>query len=90
MSSITKYYCDKCKKEVNDPKTFTTFDINFNPYGQNSEYECTGKNFSICPECLEKLGFKKKYKKMSEAEQPRTAAEMLYEIMSEMINENIR
>jgi hypothetical protein len=87
MSCITKYYCDKCKTEVEISKLIS-FDINFNPYGKSSEYECNSKFFSICGECIEKMGFKKYKKNEVKLDTEKSSAEKLYDIISQICWEN--
>ncbi len=89
MSTKTLYFCDQCKKEVENGN-LTDVKIELHPY---SSYETKKFNklceyFAICEECTERLGFTVRTVEDTIIKVEPTTADKLYEIVSQMILEN--
>lgn len=77
--------CDRCKKEIetdywNNPKDWKTIKIEFGQYNS--------KNYDLCPECLEKLGWKEKTPNIDTKDQ--TIHDKLFEVIQEMVAMNMQ
>ncbi len=75
---VEKFYCDKCKKEV-EKDGFLTLRI-----GDMRNYE--KKKIDLCGDCQEKVGIVKK--EGTETKKVETTAERLYDIIAEVVYEN--
>ena len=91
MSSKTSYFCDQCKKET-EYKELTSIQLELNPYSsyKTQRFDKVYQYFDLCDSCTERLGFivKKKDEKENIIVKP-TTAEKLYEVIAQMIQENI-
>lgn len=85
----TKYYCDRCKKEV-ERGEYTTVRIELDPYlsHKNKRFDKVYQSFDLCDDCTITLGFmlKKPDENKQVAVEP-TTAERLYDLMANMIRE---
>lgn len=92
MSSKTLYFCDQCKKEVKSSNVLTGVKLELNPYNsyKSTRFNTVYQYFDLCDQCTERLGF---IVKKSEENKPPivepTTAEKLYDIIVQMILENI-
>jgi len=87
MSTVTKYYCDKCGKEVGkDELCATQISLDpYNPYStQCKKFDRVSSYKEYCVECLEKIGFVKIVVKEGKKTIEPTTAEKLYDIISQI------
>jgi len=88
----TKYYCDKCKKEVATLGELITTQIKIEPHNIYSSARQKFKSISSCKEycddCAEKLGFIKKEVIDQKIIYKPTTAEKLYDLVAEIAKEN--
>ena len=78
------YHCDRCKRQLEAEENLQPVKIEVGRYS-NKIY----KNFDLCINCLEKLGFVKRVIKKDEivAETIPTTAERLYDIIVEVVQQ---
>jgi len=91
MSSKTTYFCDQCNKEFGKSDELTHIKIVLEPYNhyKTKKFTKVCQSYSICDECAIKLGFLLKTKKDNTVSVEPTTAEKLYDIIAEMVRENI-
>lgn len=80
---VRKYYCDKCKREIDREKEGELKSIWVHSFfGFNKHYD-------LCTNCMEKLGLIKKVVKNNAivAEGQKNAKDRLYDIFAELVQE---
>ena len=82
---ITKYYCDKCKKEVKKAKDLKELGICV----RTSGYSWTDLiRLSLCSGCCEKFGLIKKVIKGDKiVDEPQNIKDKLFDVMADVIDE---
>ena len=76
---VEKYYCDKCKKEIEKDGVLSL------RIGDMRNYE--KKKIDLCVPCQEKVGIVEK--KGTETKAVETTAEKLYDIIADVVYENL-
>lgn len=78
LMKVEKYYCDKCKKEVEKDGFVNLLIGDPRNYGR--------KGIDLCDDCQEKVGIVKK--EGTEIKKVESTAEQLYDIIAEIVYEN--
>jgi hypothetical protein len=89
MSYKTHYFCDQCKKEV-EQNYLTEIKLELNPYSSytTKKFDSSSKYYSICEQCTEKLGFTIRKVEEAQTKVEPTTAEKLYDLIAQMIYES--
>jgi len=94
MSSITKYYCDQCKKEVSTSSGLISVKAETNHYGgyryHSEAYE--GRLFTkdLCVECAKKLGVLQQKNQITETPKTTDNKDLLYDIIAQIVEEAVQ
>ncbi len=88
---VTKYYCDKCKKEVPKSEDLDNITIESPYYGMSAFRNQTRKQFNLCVSCRDKLGMIKKIVKDDKIVlEPTNVKDRLYDIVCELVQEVVQ
>lgn len=89
MSSITKHYCDKCKKETPQNELLN---VKIEISAQSYSYADKRTQFvskDVCPNCAVKVGFiRQEVRENKVANVIKTTPEQLYDLISQIVWEN--
>jgi len=88
----TKYYCDRCKKEV-ERGMLTSVKMELDPYSsyKTKRFDKVYQSHDLCADCTVTLGFvlKRPDEKKEVIVEP-TIPEKLYDLIADMIREIVR